>query len=184
MGQVLWLLQITSPPVTLRWARGGEGCFESPPPFLWTPPTPQRERGSSPLSSPCRRKILLQWTGKSTGSLPLIVTRGDDSPTPGESLWQYGQQGSPPFIRPACRDVHRGLLGPRPARCERRSRRETDAGCRNPCSLFPCPKRNYRRTGGKKGAAGSAYWEFRRKSVRPRRNYRHTGPAATYKYGR
>ena len=27
---------------TLRWARGREGCSDSPPPYLWTPPTPQR----------------------------------------------------------------------------------------------------------------------------------------------
>ena len=26
---------------TLRWARGREGCSDSPPPYLWTPPTPQ-----------------------------------------------------------------------------------------------------------------------------------------------
>ena len=30
VAQVLWLLQIASPPETLRWARGSEGCFESP----------------------------------------------------------------------------------------------------------------------------------------------------------
>ena len=41
--------------------------FRIPPPFLWTPPTPQRERGSSPLSSPCGRKVLLQRAGKSAG---------------------------------------------------------------------------------------------------------------------
>ena len=37
---------------TLRWARGREGCFDSPPPFLWTPPTPQRIKGCSPLIIP------------------------------------------------------------------------------------------------------------------------------------
>ena len=29
-----------------------EGVFRVPPPCLWTPPTPQRERGCSPLSDP------------------------------------------------------------------------------------------------------------------------------------
>ncbi|MDD6629547.1 MAG: hypothetical protein PUE74_01330 [Faecalibacterium sp.] len=28
------------------------GVFRVPPPYLWTPPTPQRERGCSPLSDP------------------------------------------------------------------------------------------------------------------------------------
>ena len=35
---------------TLRWARGREGCSESPPPYLWTPPTPQRAKGCTPLT--------------------------------------------------------------------------------------------------------------------------------------
>ena len=35
---------------TLRWARGREGCSDSPPPYLWTPPTPQRAKGYSPLT--------------------------------------------------------------------------------------------------------------------------------------
>ena len=28
------------------------GVFRLPPPYLWTPPTPQRERDCSPLSDP------------------------------------------------------------------------------------------------------------------------------------
>ena len=36
---------------TLRWARGREGCSDSPPPYLWTPPTPQPvAKGYSPLT--------------------------------------------------------------------------------------------------------------------------------------
>ena len=30
MGQARWLLQAASPPGSLRWARGREGCFDSP----------------------------------------------------------------------------------------------------------------------------------------------------------
>ena len=40
---------------TLRWARGGEGCSDSPPPYLWTPPTPQQVKGCTPLT------ILKKW---------------------------------------------------------------------------------------------------------------------------
>ena len=35
---------------TLRWARGREGCSDPPPPYLWTPPTPQRVKGYTPLT--------------------------------------------------------------------------------------------------------------------------------------
>ena len=37
---------------TLRWGQRQGGVFRLPPPYLWTPPTPQRERGCSPLSDP------------------------------------------------------------------------------------------------------------------------------------
>ena len=37
---------------TLRWGQRQGGVFRLPPPCLWTPPTPQRERGCSPLSTP------------------------------------------------------------------------------------------------------------------------------------
>ena len=33
-------------------ARGREGCFESPPPYLWTPLSPQRVKGYTPLTIP------------------------------------------------------------------------------------------------------------------------------------
>ena len=36
-------------------ARGREGCFDSPPPYLWTPLSPQRVKGCSPLTIPKRK---------------------------------------------------------------------------------------------------------------------------------
>ena len=36
-------------------ARGREGCFDSPPPYLWTPLSPQRVKGCSPLTIPKMR---------------------------------------------------------------------------------------------------------------------------------
>ena len=36
-------------------ARGREGCFECPPPYLWTPLSPQRVKGYSPLTIPKMR---------------------------------------------------------------------------------------------------------------------------------
>ena len=36
-------------------ARGREGCFESPPPYLWTPLSPQRVKGCTPLTIPKRK---------------------------------------------------------------------------------------------------------------------------------
>ena len=36
-------------------ARGREGCFDSPPPYLWTPLSPQRVKGCSPLTIPKKK---------------------------------------------------------------------------------------------------------------------------------
>ena len=65
MGQVLWLLSEPSPPLRSAGPEVGRGV-STPPPYLWTPPTPQRRRGSSPLLSPCAQQVHL-----SNGNFPV-----------------------------------------------------------------------------------------------------------------
>ena len=52
VSEILRLLQKASPPVTLRWARGREGCFESPLPASGLHP-PRNEKGAArPFQTP------------------------------------------------------------------------------------------------------------------------------------
>ena len=81
---------------TLRWARGREGCFDSPPPFLWTPSTPQRIKGCSPLIIPkqkSKRKNASRFAQTGCGPLRLLRALGDTR------ILQAAAPTAPPCIR-------------------------------------------------------------------------------------
>ena len=58
---------------TLRWARGREGCSDSPPPYLWTPPTPQRAKGCSPLTILKRKSKHKKASAAPVGAIALTL---------------------------------------------------------------------------------------------------------------
>ena len=117
------------------------GVFRLPPPFLWTPPTPQRIKGCSPLIIPkqkSKRKNASRFAKTGCGTLRLLRALG------GTRILQAAAPTAPPCIRRWRRSspLHFFLASPidRPlSRCGGSSPRgEPGAPSPSP-SVTPCP---------------------------------------------
>ena len=60
---------------TLRWARGREGCSDSPPPYLWTPPTPQQVKDCTPLTILKKKSKHKKASAAPVGAIALTLFR-------------------------------------------------------------------------------------------------------------
>ena len=68
------------------------GVFRVPPPCLWTPPTPQRERGCSPLSDP--KAVGLHTKNPSRSAKGFFVLRRFQGPSVAARQLPAGERAS------------------------------------------------------------------------------------------